>query len=81
MAEVRECERYALECQESERREEDRADEAESRLREYERITGCGTLHELRMWMDSQQGRVVTAEVLINAVRDKAPEIYAEVIQ
>lgn len=80
LTELREAQEYAFQCQESANRAEDRADELERELAEFKSITGCGSLHELRMWMDSQQGRVVTANALIEGFRARDPEIFAEVI-
>jgi len=33
------------------------------------------------MALDSAEGELITARALIAAVREKAPEVYAEVIQ
>lgn len=49
------------------------------RVSEFERIAGGG-LHDLRMKLDSMEGRVITAEALINGVRSHAPELYAKII-
>ena len=35
---------------------------------------------ELRMWMDSQQGRVVTANALIEEFRKADPELTARIV-
>lgn len=80
LTELREAQQYAFDCQESANRADDRADEAERELAFFRSITGCQTINELRMWMDSQQGRVVTANALIEGFRERAPEILAEVI-
>jgi hypothetical protein len=80
LTELREAQQYAFECQESASRSDDRADETERELAEFKSITGCATLHQLRMWMDSQQGRVATANALIEGFRQHAPEILAEIV-
>src|SRR5580658_9673095 len=66
LKELREAQEYALRCQESANRAEDGRDDLERELTEFKSITGCNGLHDLRMWMDSQQGRVVTANALID---------------
>ena len=68
-------EEFLLRAQRAEQEEECLA----GRVSEFERIAGGGT-HELRMKLDSMEGRVVTADALIEAVMEKAPEVYAEVI-
>jgi hypothetical protein len=80
LAELREAQDYALKCQEFANSEGERADMAEYEINEFRRITGCRSTHELRMWMDSQQGRVVTAEALIDGFRRAAPELAAQII-
>lgn len=81
MAELREAQQYALECQESVNAAEDRADDLERELDEFRRLTKCRNIHELRMAMDSAEGELQTARMLIDAVRTKAPDVYAEVVQ
>ena len=81
MDELREAQRYALSCQSLATQADEQADELSRTLDEFQRITGCKNTHELRMRIDSQEGRVVTANALIEAVRAKAPNVYAEVIQ
>ena len=81
MDELREAQRYALSCRSLAVQADEQADELSRTLDEFQRITGCKNTNELRMWMDSQKGRVVTANALIDAVRAKAPDVYAEVIQ
>lgn len=34
----------------------------------------------LRMKLDSDKGRLATAEMLIQAIREKAPHVYREII-
>ncbi len=46
---------------------------------EFEKIAGGGC-HELRMKLDYMQGRVITCDVVTDAFRERAPEIFAEVI-
>lgn len=81
LTELRDAQRYAFECEESAHSAEDRADDLARELDEYKALTKCSNVHELRMKLDSDLGRLVTAEALIEAVRDKAPEIYQEIIQ
>src|SRR3990167_5215078 len=69
LKQLREAQEYAFQCQESANRVEDRLDIVESEFAEFKRVTGCSELHELRMCMDSQQGRVVTANALIEGFR------------
>ena len=58
---------------------EDREESLQGNLAEFERVAG-GRVHELRMKLDSIQGRVLTADALIEAIRDKAPGLYSEII-
>jgi hypothetical protein len=81
MIELREAQDYAFKCQESANTSEDKVDELERELDTFKQLTKCENSHELRMAMDSAEGERITARALINAVRAKAPEIYAEVIQ
>jgi hypothetical protein len=80
LKELREAQHYALQCQADANRAEDNLDYIERELAEFKSITGCHSLHALRMWMDSQQGRVVTANALIDGFRKAAPELAAEII-
>lgn len=80
LRELREAQQYALMCQKDANRAEERADETIRELAEFKSITKCQSLHELRMWMDSQRGRVVTANALIDGFRKAAPELAAEII-
>lgn len=80
LKELRESQDYALQCQESANRAEDKLDDTQRELAEFKHITKCEGVHELRMWMDSQQGRVVTANALIDGFRKAAPELAAEII-
>lgn len=76
LTELRQAQEYTMTCQNA-------LDEAEDRLQEFEefkRLTGCSNVHELRMWMDSQRGRVVTANALIDGFRKASPELAAEII-
>ena len=79
--EVRNANEHALSCQRLATQADEQAEELSRTLDEFKRITSCKTTHELRMWMDTQQGRVVTADALIEAIRATAPSLYAEVIQ
>ena len=80
MDEVRKCQEYALQCQREGQQAEERTDELEYELKDFRHITGCSNTHELRMWMDSQQGRVVTANALIEGFRKAAPELLAQIV-
>ena len=51
----------------------------QSEIDEFRRIAG-GSTHALLMKLDSMQGRVVTADALINKFRERAPDIAAEII-
>lgn len=81
LTELREAQEYAFECQESANGEVDRLDELERELAEFKSLTKCDSIHALRMALDSAEGELITARALIAAVREKAPEVYAEVIQ
>lgn len=81
LKELRDAQSYALRCQESANRAEDKNDDLERELDEFKRLTKCDTSHQLQMNLDSHQGELLTARALIEAVRTKAPEVYAEVIQ
>jgi len=81
LTKLREAQEYASKCEHDAIRADDRASETQRELDEFRAITGCRSVHGLRMWLDSQQARVVTANALIDAIRQKAPDIYAEVIR
>lgn len=81
IAELREAQQYAFECQESANTAADRIDDLERELDEFKRLTKCHSTNELRMAMDSAEGELITARTLIEAVKAKAPDVYAEVIQ
>ena len=81
MAEVQDLRRHASECQRLAIQADEQADQLSSTLAEFQRLTGCNSIHELRMLLDSQQGELITARTLIEAVRAKAPAVYAQVIQ
>jgi hypothetical protein len=81
LTELREAQDYALKCQASANAAEDRADDLERELGEFKRLSKCQRSSDLRFAMDSAEGELITARALIEAVRTKAPEIYAEVIQ
>jgi hypothetical protein len=81
LTELREAQQYAFDCQESSNASEDKADRAEMELAEFKRLTKCDSVSALRMAIDSAEGELITARTLINAVREKAPDVYAEVIQ
>lgn len=81
LSQLREARDYALQCQESANVAEDRMDDMARELEEFKSLTRCRNSVDLRMALDSMQGELITARALINAVREKAPAIYAEVIQ
>ena len=81
LTELREAQEYAFQCQESANGKEDRLDGLEWELAEFKSLTKCDSIHALRMALDSAEGELITARALIAAVREKAPEVYAEVIQ
>ena len=80
MAELRNAQVYAQHMEASAREFEDNADDLARELDEFKKITGCHSVHDLRMWMDSQHGRVVTANSLIEGFREKDPELAATII-
>ena len=81
LTELREAQEYAFQCQESAHAADDRADQVEWELAEFKKLTRCDSVSALRMAIDYAEGELITARTLINAVREKAPEVYAEVIQ
>ena len=81
LTELREAQEYAFQCQESANGKEARLDDLERELAEFKSLTKCDSIHALRMALDSAEGELITARALIAAVREKAPEVYAEVIQ
>ena len=78
--ELREAQEYAFQCQQSANSKEDHLDDAVRELADFKTITKCQSLHELRIWLDSQQGRIVTAEALIIGFRKADPELAAQII-
>lgn len=80
LKELREAQEYAFQCQEKANGAQDDNDDLRRELDEFKAITGCQSLHDLRMWMDSQQGRVVTANALIEGFRKAAPELADRII-
>lgn len=80
IAELREAQNYAFQCQEKANAAEDRIDDLVRELGEFKHITGCDNSHELRMWLDSQTGRAVTAEALIRGFREADPELAERII-
>ena len=81
LTELREAQEYAFKCQESANSVDDRADEVCRELGEFRSLTKCRNTNELRMKLDSAQGELLTARALIETIRTKAPDLYAEVIQ
>ena len=81
LTELREAQEYAFQCQEDANGKEDRLDDLGQELAEFKSLTKCDSIHALRMAIDSAEGELITARALIAAVREKAPEVYAEVIQ
>jgi hypothetical protein len=60
---------------------EDEAEMLEGQMAEYRRAGKAANCHELRMNIDSLEGEAITARWLIEAIRTRAPEVYAEVVQ
>jgi hypothetical protein len=58
---------------------EDQEESLQGQVSEFERIAGGG-VHELRCKLDSMEGRVFTANALIEGFREKDPLKFAEVI-
>lgn len=81
LQELRKAQEYTMQCQQSANTAEDENEVLGLELGEFKRLTKCHNAHELRMAMDSAEGELLTARALINAVREKAPDVYAEVIQ
>ena len=81
ITDLREAQKYALDMENEARKHSDRVDDLEMELGEFKSLTKCRSVHDLRMTLDSAQGELITARELIKAVREKAPEVYAEVIQ
>lgn len=66
LTELREAQEYAFQCQEKGNEVEDRADYLARELDEFKHITGCRNAQQLRMWVDSQQGRLAVAATIIS---------------
>ena len=81
LTELREAQEYAFKCQESANVAEDKVDDLQRELDEFKSLTKCRSSHELRMVQDYVEGELITARALIEAVRTKAPDVYAEIIQ
>lgn len=81
LAELREAQEYAFQQQESAHSADDKADDLSRELDEFRSLTKCRNTHELRMKLDSAEGELLTARALIEAVRSKVPDLYAEIIQ
>ena len=81
ITDLREAQKYALDMENEARKHSDRVDDLEMELGEFKSLTKCRSVHDLRMTLDSAQGELITARELIKAVREKAPEVYAEIIQ
>lgn len=47
---------------------------------EFKKLSGCSSVHDLRMWMDYQQGRVVTADMLIKKLYATFPELAKQIV-
>lgn len=80
LKELREAQEYALQCQQSANQAEDKLDDVRRELDEFKKLTGCTGVHDLRMWMDSQSGRVITANALIDGFRRESPELADKII-
>lgn len=80
MKELREAQAYTLRCQEAARIAEDKLDNVEREFAEFKAVAKCRTINELRDWMDTQQGRLVTAEALISGFRKADPALAERII-
>ena len=79
LIELRKAEQRAEEFLLRAQRAEDKVDSLNGQVAEYERIAGGGC-NELRMKLDYMQGRVITADAVIEGFRKRSPAIFAEVI-
>jgi len=79
--ELRAAQQEAAEARFAERRAEEQAEMLEGQMAEYRRAAKAQTCHQLRMNIDSLEGEAITARALIEAIRTRAPKVYAEVIQ
>lgn len=80
MKELRDSQDWALKCNQNLMACEDSMDILVRELAGVKEITGCDSLIELRNWMDSNQGRVVTANALIEGFKKADPELAARII-
>lgn len=78
--ELREARKWAIERDRRASELEDQIDDIAREFDEFKKLTNCQSAHELRMWMDSQQGRVMTANALIDGFQKEAPELAARII-
>lgn len=80
LMELKKAQDYAMQCQESANKAEDLSEMLERELAEWKTITKCENTYQLRMKMDSAHGELITARMLINAIRTKAPDVYEEIV-
>jgi hypothetical protein len=59
---------------------EDQVEVLEGQLSDFQRVTKFRDAQEVRNHLDVLEGRRITHDVVIDAFREKAPEIFAEVI-
>lgn len=59
---------------------EHEAEIAFGEVAEFKAAAGVRSSHDLRMFIDSLQGRVVTANALIDAFRNTSPQMFAKVV-
>lgn len=78
---LKDAQRYALQCQTEAGEADERLMRSEQDLHDFKFLTKCSSIHELRMSMDSQQGELITARELIKAIKEKAPQVYADLIK
>lgn len=78
--ELREAREWALERDRKAQTYEDHIEILSDELSEFKKLTGCSSAHQLRMWLDSLQGRVATAEALIKGFREKDPRLVDEIV-
>lgn len=80
MRELREARAWAMERDRRAMDLEDKIDQVNAEFDKFKRLTTCKTVHDLRMWLDSQQGRVVTANALITGFYDADLKLAEKII-
>lgn len=80
MNELREARSWAVERDRAAIRAEETIDQLNMEFDEFKAITGCANIHKLRMWVDSQNGRVATAEALIKGFKLRDASLAERII-